>query len=101
MAQNSGTPIIIAAVILGAAVVVGSVMIRSSLDQGTAELAGVRAALSDFPRQLAAAAPPTPSRAARPARPDPNRRYSVNTAGSPAKGPQTAKITIVEFSDFQ
>ena len=33
--------------------------------------------------------------------PDPNRVYTINTAGSPAKGPAAAPITIAEFSDFQ
>ena len=31
--------------------------------------------------------------------PDPNRVYTINTAGSPAKGPASAPITIAEFSD--
>ena len=33
--------------------------------------------------------------------PDPNKVYTVNTSGSPAKGAQNAPITIAEFSDFQ
>jgi protein-disulfide isomerase len=33
--------------------------------------------------------------------PDPNKVYTVQTAGAPAKGPATAPITIAEFSDFQ
>ena len=33
--------------------------------------------------------------------PDPNRVYSIKTAGSPSKGPQRAPVTIAEFSDFQ
>jgi len=33
--------------------------------------------------------------------PDPNRVYTINTAGAPVKGPAVAPVTIAEFSDFQ
>jgi hypothetical protein len=41
--------------------------------------------------------------AVQPARrgPDPGKAYPIKTAGSPAKGPAKAAVTIAEFSDFQ
>jgi protein-disulfide isomerase len=41
--------------------------------------------------------------AAQPPRPqlDPNKVYSIPIADSPVRGPRTAKVSIVEFSDFQ
>jgi hypothetical protein len=41
-------------------------------------------------------APPGPQ----PGRPDPTAVYSVPIDGNPAKGPATAKVTIVEAAEF-
>ncbi len=46
-------------------------------------------------QKVQAAAP-----AARPAM-DPNKVYDLQIGNSPVKGPKTAKVSIVEFSDFQ
>jgi protein-disulfide isomerase len=92
-----GTPLLIASLILGASVVAASLLIQSSLDRGTAELSKVLVAMGEA--RPAAPAAPTPT--ARPGRPDPNKRYSVNTKGSPRRGPEKAKVEVVEFSDFQ
>jgi protein-disulfide isomerase len=98
-ASGSGVPVIIAALILGASVIGGALLVRASLDQVTAELAQVGEVVADLP-----ATPPPAARqrqAAQPNRPDPNERYEIATAGSPARGPEDAEIEIVEFSDFQ
>jgi protein-disulfide isomerase len=47
------------------------------------------------------AAAPAPRAAAPAGRPDPNQRYTVTTAGSPAVGPEKAAVSVVAFSDFQ
>lgn len=37
----------------------------------------------------------------RPGRPDPSATYKVPVGDAQTKGPETAKVTIVEWSDFQ
>ena len=56
----------------------------------------ILAKLDGLDKQVKAAAP-----AARPQMPDPNKVYSIPIADSFVRGPKTAKVTIVEFSDFQ
>src|SRR6476619_7493462 len=41
-----------------------------------------------------------PAAAARPQL-DPNKAYTIPIADSPVRGPKAAKVSIVEFSDFQ
>jgi protein-disulfide isomerase len=98
--MNSGNSLIIAALILAAAILGGSLLLKSSLDAGTAELTGVKTSLGEFKDALASAARPQPA-AQRPPGPDPSRRYTINLADAPIKGPEKASITLVEFSDFQ
>jgi len=98
VAQNSSNgPVVIAALLVSASIVAAALLIQGSLDRTGQEIADLKGALSGA--QLANA--PTPTRPSRPGRPDPNRRYSVSTAGAPVKGDPKAKLAIVEFSDFQ
>ncbi len=99
--MNQSQALVLAAVVLGAAILGGSFLIKSSLDAGASELEGVRTSLADFKGALQAAARPTPAAAAPRRGPDPEKVHAVSIAGAPAKGIETAKVTLVEFSDFQ
>ena len=106
MTQASGRQALAAAAIVGAAVVLGSLVLALSLNRVTQqldrtagrldEIRGEVAEARDALSNLQAAAP-----SARPREADPNRRYVINVAGAPARGPATAAVTIAEFADFQ
>ena len=109
MADNSGRTALIASIIVGVAVIAGSAIIASGLNRVTAQLDRTTGKLQEIGKAVAdaksalsnvARAAPAPQPARRRG-PDPNKRYTVNIKGAPAKGPATAKIKLIEFSDFQ
>ncbi|MDB4965579.1 MAG: Periplasmic thiol:disulfide interchange protein DsbA [Myxococcales bacterium] len=67
---------------------------------GGAKLASVYDALTANGKPAASAAPDRPAQPT-PAQADPQAVYKVPLGHSPEKGSKTAKVTIVEFSDFQ
>ena len=106
MAQVSGGQVLSAAGIVGVAVLAGCLILSQSinrvtqqLDRTAGQIEAVSVAVADAKEALGnlQAAPAQVARRG----PDPNRRYTVNTNGSPALGPETAAVTMVEFSDFQ
>jgi len=103
--NEDGVRPLLPAIIVGVAIIIGSWAIKSSLDANADQLDSIRLTLADTRQalqQVAQARPAAaPSPAARPGRPDPGHRYEVDVAGAPAKGAANAKVTIVEFSDFQ
>ncbi len=101
--QESGRSSIVAALILGVALVAAAWIVKGAVDRTTVQLSGIKLALADTKDALqkVAQARPAAAPSKRAGRPDPDRRYTVDTKGSPAKGPASAKIKLVEFSDFQ
>ena len=96
VSEKAGILVLISATILGAAILGAAFVIQSSLNRASGELTSIRSALGSLPTVA------DTGRANRPrSGPDPARRYSVNLAGAPVRGPDSAKVSIVEFSDFQ
>jgi len=94
--NSSGGALIGSAFILGIAIAGSSFLLSSSLDRASEQFGTAVASIKDFKPAAAAAAP-----ARKDGRPDPNKVYQVAVGKSPFVGPKDAKITIVEFSDFQ
>ena len=98
MSENSsGRGTIVAALIVSAAFLGGSIVIADALDRTTEQVGIAGAALSEL--QVAGAKPS--DRPSRPARPDPSQEYKVPVGKAPVRGNAKAVITIVEWSDFQ
>jgi len=98
--SSLGASLIVAACVLAISVATGSFLIKNSIDNGTARLGEVLNELRSLGGQLARA-----GGGAAPARveqPDPSERHEVVIGDAPARGgPDSAKVKIVEWSDFQ
>ncbi len=102
MAQGQySTPSVLAAVIVGGSILAAGWMVTSSLDRTATQLGDIKTSLSDTKTALESVAKARPVAAPPRRGPDPNKRYTVKRDGSPAKGADTAKVKIVEYSDFQ
>ena len=92
------------ALVVGGAILASGFVIKSAVDDTSAQLDEIHTGIVETRQALNAAvrvrgATPPPSRARR--GPDPEKKYTVQTAGRPTKGKANAKIEIVEFSDFE
>ena len=92
--------ILVGALLMAGSVVAAGLLVRAPLERGAVELAEVKTKLASLEEAVKSAAAPRAPAAAT-GRPDPNQRYSVTTNGSPAVGPESARVAVVAFSDFQ
>ena len=100
MATGSSGGTLLAALALGAAIVVASLIVKSGLDDQTVALADLEATVAELGEALAAGAPSAARREPRRGR-DPNQRVEIPLGDSPVRGPEKAQVTIVEYSDFR
>ncbi len=103
MAAESGGSRVIAAVVTAVALVIGAWIVGTAMDRQTVQVAAVAGALGELDDAIRAGGGGAPGRprAEGPAMPDPSKRYSVDLGDAPIRGGKDAKLTIVEFSDFQ
>lgn len=86
---------LLAALVVAAALIGSSYYLSRSMEGLREEVASLNESFGKL------TAPRQPAQAARPGGLDPEKRYTVDTKGAPAKGAESAKVTIVEMSDFQ
>ena len=94
--NSSGGALVAAAVILGASILGSAYWLALAIDRGSAEIAELNQAL-----KTAAVAPEPAARPSAPARPDPEKIYEIELGDSPIRGSESAKVTFVEWADFQ
>ena len=94
--------LVLAALILGFSFLLGSYWVATALDRTTAQIetTGTQLAAADGVQGLAGKPKPRDAAGARrPQTPDTN--FDIKVGNAPVRGPANAKVTIVEFSDFQ
>lgn len=90
--SSNNRSVIIAAVLVSLSVIGGSFFVADSLERVASRIEAATEALEGLPLAAAPGRPPGP---------DPRREYKVEVGDSPTRGEANAKVTIVEWSDFQ
>ena len=103
MAAESGGSRVVAAIVVGVALVISAWIVGTAMDRQSEQLGAVVGAVGKLAEATGAAAGgrPMPQRAEAPPMPDPGKRHTVDIGSAPIRGNQDAPITIVAFSDFQ
>ena len=102
MAAESGGSRVVAAIVLGVALVIGAWIIGTATDRQAVQIGAVAAAVDKLEEAIGAAGgPPGRPRVEGPARPDPDKRHVIDIGDAPIRGGKDAQVSIVEFSDFQ
>ena len=103
MAAESGGSRVVAAIVVGVALVISAWIVGTAMDRQSEQLGAVVGAVGKLAEATGAGAGgrPMPQRAEGPPMPDPGKRYTVETGSAPIRGNKDAPITIVAFSDFQ
>jgi len=94
--NSSAGGLVAAALILGAAILGSAYLLATSIDRGSDQLASLNESV-----KTAAAAPKAAARPSGPKRPDPEKVYDIEVGDAPIRGSKSAKVTIVEWADFQ
>jgi len=107
LANNStGPATIVAALIVGMSMLGAAFVLQTSLDRNSLRVAETLSAIAVSASSLAKAggppaAAPAAVRPSRGGRPDPAKIYAIALGDAPTRGPQSAAVKIVEWSDFQ
>jgi protein-disulfide isomerase len=94
--NSSAGGLVAAALILGGSILGSAYLLATSIDRGSAQLASLNESV-----KAAAAAPKAVARPSGPKRPDPEKVYDIEVGDAPIRGSKSAKVTIVEWADFQ